>query len=107
MRTMLTPVELRLYGYRPPDRRGARTAQGRRTAPKSAGIRTFAITAVLGAISLELGGAQQVIVPVFTGVTANTLTKAPVAFISGRTAFAARAVPGLALMLAALWMGFF
>lgn len=66
-------------------------------------------SAAVSAASLAASGklpAQQAIIPIFAGVTANSVTKAIVAFISGRTGFAARVVPGLALMLAALWIGF-
>jgi uncharacterized membrane protein (DUF4010 family) len=43
--------------------------------------------------------------PVLLGVSSNTLMKAAVAWWSGGSAFALRLVPGLALMLAALWLG--
>lgn len=43
--------------------------------------------------------------PVLLGVSSNTLMKTAVAWWSGGTAFALRLVPGLALMLAALWLG--
>lgn len=65
--------------------------------------------AAVSAASLAASGklpAQQAIIPIFAGITANTITKAIVAFMSGRTEFAARVVPGLALMLVALWVGF-
>jgi len=66
-------------------------------------------SAAVSAASLAASGklpAQQAIIPIFAGVTANTVTKAIAAFISGRTGFAARVVPGLALMIAAFWIGF-
>jgi len=60
MRTMLTPVALRLgvalgIGLLIGAERERRKGEGPRRRP--AGIRTFAIRSVLGAVSLELGGA--------------------------------------------------
>ena len=67
-------------------------------------------SAAVSVASLAASGklpAQQAIIPIFAGITANTVTKAIIAFVSGRTGFAKRVVPGLALMLAALWMGLY
>lgn len=66
-------------------------------------------SAAVSAASLAASGklqARGVLVPIFLGVTTNTITKAIVAFTAGGRAFAARVIPGLALMLAALWAGF-
>lgn len=43
--------------------------------------------------------------PVIVGLSANTLMKAVVAFHAGGTAYAARIVPGLALVITAVWLG--
>ena len=43
--------------------------------------------------------------PILVGLTANTLMKAVVAFKSGGARYAARIVPGLALMIIAVWLG--
>lgn len=43
--------------------------------------------------------------PIIAGLTANTLMKAMVAFNAGGAIYAARIVPGLALMTAATWAG--
>jgi uncharacterized membrane protein (DUF4010 family) len=43
--------------------------------------------------------------PIIAGLTANTLMKAFVAFNAGGSVYAARIVPGLALMIAAIWAG--
>lgn len=43
--------------------------------------------------------------PILTGLSTNTLMKAVVAFHAGGAAYAARIVPGLVLMIAAVWLG--
>jgi uncharacterized membrane protein (DUF4010 family) len=48
---------------------------------------------------------DQAIGPILVGLTTNTCMKAVVAFKSGGTRYAARIVPGLALMIAAVWLG--
>lgn len=47
----------------------------------------------------------QAVGPILIGLTTNTLMKAVVAFKSGGTHYATRIVPGLALMIAAVWLG--
>jgi len=47
----------------------------------------------------------QAIVPILLGLTTNTITKAFVAFSSGGKAYALQVVPGLVLMIAAVWLG--
>jgi uncharacterized membrane protein (DUF4010 family) len=47
----------------------------------------------------------QAIGPVLVGLTTNTLMKAVVAFKSGGIHYAMRIVPGLAMMIAAVWLG--
>lgn len=54
----------------------------------------------------KIPGAQAV-GPILIGLTTNTLMKALVAFRSGGMRYAARIVPGLALMIAAVWLGVF
>ena len=48
---------------------------------------------------------DQAIGPILVGLTTNTLMKAVVAFKSGGTRYAAHIVPGLALMIIAVWVG--
>jgi len=47
----------------------------------------------------------QAVGPILIGLTTNTLMKAVVAFKAGGAHYAARIVPGLALMTAAVWLG--
>ena len=47
----------------------------------------------------------QAVGPILIGLTTNTLMKAVVAFKSGGIHYATRIVPGLALMIAAVWLG--
>jgi uncharacterized membrane protein (DUF4010 family) len=48
---------------------------------------------------------EQAVVPILIGLTTNTLMKAVVAFKSGGIHYAALIVPGLVLMMAAVWLG--
>lgn len=48
---------------------------------------------------------DQAIGPILAGLTTNTMMKAVVAFKSGGTRYAAHIVPGLALMIIAVWLG--
>jgi uncharacterized membrane protein (DUF4010 family) len=50
--------------------------------------------------------AQDTVIPIFAGLTTNTVTKGVLAFTTGGRGFAARVVPGLMLMLGALWAAF-
>jgi uncharacterized membrane protein (DUF4010 family) len=43
--------------------------------------------------------------PILAGLTTNSVMKAIVAFNSGGAGYAARIVPGLAIMICALWIG--
>ncbi|MEQ1696511.1 MAG: MgtC/SapB family protein [Hyphomicrobiaceae bacterium] len=45
------------------------------------------------------------IMPILLAMTANTITKAVVAYSSGGTAYALRVIPGLILVIAAAWLG--
>ena len=47
----------------------------------------------------------QAVTPILMGLTTNTLMKAVLAFKSGGSRYAWRIVPGLALMIAAVWLG--
>jgi uncharacterized membrane protein (DUF4010 family) len=47
----------------------------------------------------------QAVGPILVGLSANTLMKAVVAFNAGGIDYAKRVVPGLALMIAAVWFG--
>ena len=47
----------------------------------------------------------QAVGPILIGLTTNTVMKAVVAFKSGGIHYATRIVPGLALMMAAVWLG--
>jgi uncharacterized membrane protein (DUF4010 family) len=48
---------------------------------------------------------DQAVAPILAGLTTNTVMKAVVAFKSGGARYAARIVPGLALMITAVWLG--
>lgn len=48
---------------------------------------------------------DQAIGPILVGLTTNTIMKAVVAFKSGGVRYAAHIVPGLALMIIAVWLG--
>lgn len=48
---------------------------------------------------------DQAVGPILVGLTTNTLMKAVVAFKSGGARYATRIVPGLALMMIAVWLG--
>ena len=50
-------------------------------------------------------GAGAAVVPVVAAFSANTVTKAVVAFMYGGRSFALRVTPGLVLMVAAAWLG--
>ncbi len=63
---------------------------------------------VISAASLAASGqmtAAQVVLPILAAVTCNSLSKAFMAWSSGGPAFFWRVVPGLALVLVALWLG--
>ena len=47
--------------------------------------------------------AAQAVMPVLLGFSANTMSKAIAAFVSGGAAFALRVLPGLLLLLAVVW----
>lgn len=64
---------------------------------------TAAATASLAAAGKVAG--EQAIVPIFLGLTTNTLSKVAVAFKSGGKAYALQIVPGLVAMLLAAWVG--
>jgi uncharacterized membrane protein (DUF4010 family) len=49
---------------------------------------------------------NEAIAPILVGLTTNTLMKAAVAFNSGGARYAARIVPGLVMMISAVWIGF-
>ena len=62
------------------------------------------------ASAASLMGAQkitsaQAVVPILVGLSTNTLMKAMVAFNAGGIGYAKRVVPGLALMILAVWLG--
>ncbi|WP_293660236.1 DUF4010 domain-containing protein [Rhodoferax sp. OV413] len=50
--------------------------------------------------------AQQAVLPILLGLSANTLTKAVVAYQAGGVAYLCRMAPGLALMMVAVWAGY-
>ncbi len=64
---------------------------------------TAASTASLVAAGKVAG--EQAIVPIFLGLTTNTLSKVVVAFKSGGRAYALQIVPGLVAMMLAAWLG--
>jgi uncharacterized membrane protein (DUF4010 family) len=65
-------------------------------------------TAASAASLMAAGKIQvnQAIVPILLGLTTNTMTKAVLAFNAGGLHYASKIVPGLALMVAATWLGF-
>jgi uncharacterized membrane protein (DUF4010 family) len=66
-------------------------------------------SAAASAASLMAAGkiqASQAMLPVLLGLSANTLTKAVVAWTAGGAAYAKRIFPGLAAMMAAVWAGY-
>ena len=50
--------------------------------------------------------ASQAVLPILLGLSANTLTKAVVAFNAGGRAYALKIVPGLGVMMLAVWAGY-
>src|SRR5262249_31991938 len=64
-----------------------------------------AVSAAVLAASGKMAG-QDGIIPIFAGLAWKTATKAGLAFTSGGRGFAARVVPGLIVMIAALWVAF-
>jgi len=58
---------------------------------------------LVAAGKIEVG---QAMVPILLGLTTNAVTKAVLAFNAGGLAFASKIVPGLVLMVAATWLGF-
>jgi uncharacterized membrane protein (DUF4010 family) len=50
--------------------------------------------------------AQQAVLPILLGLSANTMTKAVVAHQAGGVAYLRSMAPGLALMMAAVWAGY-
>jgi uncharacterized membrane protein (DUF4010 family) len=64
----------------------------------------------VSAASLAASGmisAQTACLPVLIGLTTNTLTKCVLAFTSGKRPFAWRILPGLLLVLAGAWLGYY
>lgn len=64
--------------------------------------------AAASAASLVAAGkvtGQEAIIPIFLGLTTNTLSKGVVAFKSGGKLYARQIVPGLAMMVLASWLG--
>jgi uncharacterized membrane protein (DUF4010 family) len=58
---------------------------------------------LVAAGKIEVG---QAMLPILLGLTTNAVTKAVLAFNAGGLAFASKIVPGLVLMVAATWLGF-
>jgi uncharacterized membrane protein (DUF4010 family) len=66
-------------------------------------------SAAVSAASLaasEKMATQNAVIPILAGLTTNTVTKAVLAYTAGGRGFATRVLPGLVLMLAALWAAF-
>jgi uncharacterized membrane protein (DUF4010 family) len=64
-------------------------------------------SAAVSVASLVANGkmsAHDAVIPVFAALTTNSITKAVFAYTSGGWGFAARVLPGLVVMLAALWI---
>lgn len=60
------------------------------------------VALLLAANKISIG---QAVRPILLGLTTNTVMKAVVAFNSGGPRYAARIVPGLALVIMAIWLG--
>jgi uncharacterized membrane protein (DUF4010 family) len=64
-------------------------------------------SAAVSVASLVTSGkmtAREAVVPIFAGLTTNTLTKAVIAFTIGGRRFAATVVPGLTVVVVVLWL---
>jgi hypothetical protein len=110
--------------------RERRKGQGPFRSP--AGIRTFALASLSGAVSLVLLiaasvagfadthspavavaslvaagklGVEQAVVPILAALSTNTITKLSLAIASGGRRFAAQLIPGLVLVVASAWAG--
>ncbi|MBP6156094.1 MAG: MgtC/SapB family protein [Polaromonas sp.] len=64
-----------------------------------------AAVSVASLVSAQKITSQQAVWPVLIGLSSNTLMKAIVAYKSGGVQYATRIVPGLVLMIAAVWVG--
>ena len=64
-----------------------------------------AAVSVASLVSAQKITSQQAVWPVLIGLSSNTLMKAIVAYKSGGVQYASRIVPGLVLMIAAVWVG--
>ena len=64
-----------------------------------------AVVSVASLVSAQKITSQQAVWPVLIGLSSNTLMKAIVAYKSGGVQYATRIVPGLVLMIAAVWVG--
>lgn len=64
-----------------------------------------AAVSVASLVSAHKISSQQAIMPVLIGLSSNTLMKAIVAYKSGGFQYASRIIPGLVLMIAAVWIG--
>ncbi len=64
-----------------------------------------AAVSVASLVSAQKITSQQAVWPVLIGLSSNTLMKAIVAYKSGGLQYASRIVPGLVLMIAAVWVG--
>ena len=73
-----------------------------------AGLADAHATAVSTASLVASGKIQstQAVLPILLGLTANTLTKAVVAFNAGGVVYARKIIPGLAVMILAVWVGY-
>lgn len=64
-----------------------------------------AAASVAALVAQQRMEAAQAVMPILMGLSANTMVKAVVAFNAGGAAYARRIVPGLVLVLLALWLG--
>jgi uncharacterized membrane protein (DUF4010 family) len=83
---------------------------GRAGLALSAGVAGFADAhaAAISVASLVAAGridSSDAVIPILAGLSTNTVTKAVLAFALGRTRFGLEVGAGLALMVAALWLG--
>jgi hypothetical protein len=60
--------------------------------------------ATAGVVALAVASCDTV-APILLAMTANTISKAVVAYTSGGLEYAKRVVPGLVIVIAAAWLG--
>src|SRR5664280_2552991 len=83
---------------------------GERGVLAAAAIAGFADThsaavSVASLVAANKMAAREAVVPILAGLTTNTVSKVVFASVAGGRRFAAQVIPGLVLMIAAIWIG--